>query len=93
MNISQINQCSFWGSNSNPLREKISFNKSKKNFVKNTGISELFEKFDLTNDTEVECTNKMNVYSTKYKKDWFVVLNIDKESQMPTFGEIINIYV
>ena len=93
MNISQINQCSIWGLNSNPLRKKIDFNKSKKICVKDTGIAYLFEKCNFKDDDEVECTNKINIYSTKYKVDWFLVIEIDEETKMPTLGQINDIYV
>ena len=97
MNVAQIYQCSVWGSNKQPLRKKLSYNKScmsieivdmKKN------ISNLLKLQGFQDTDSVLLVNKVEVYSQKYKTDLFVVIDSgNSRGELPLFGKIKNIFI
>ena len=71
MNQSQINQCAIWGTDRKPLREKLTNYSLITLKVEDLILSELFLKAGFQMDDQVGQTNKVNVYSIKYKVDFF----------------------
>lgn len=93
INQSQINQCAVWGTNRKPIREKLTNYSIITMQVKDLQLSELFIKAGFEMNDKVGRTDKINVYSVKYKIDLFVAIELHEESGMPTFGEIKNIFI
>ena len=93
INQSQIYQCSLWGSNKSPIREKITYSSINKIKIEDLFISELFIKSGFKMDDEVGQCDKVYFYSIKYKIELFVAIELHEKTLMPTFGEIKNIFI
>lgn len=93
MHQSQIQQCAIWGTRKTFVREKLSNFSTTTFSVNELSMSEMFITAGFQINDQVGQTDKVNVYSVKYKLGLFVAIELHKESAKPIFGEIENIFI
>ena len=93
-NISQISQCSIWGTNKKLIRKKIQYI----NFEDVIGMQmdEILTRFfDQFKDKIIKTVSTIAVSGNQYEKNLYVAVQsgTDTDKNMPTFGRIEQIFV
>lgn len=94
-NISQLSQCSIWGTSKTPIRNKLLFFSPAEVFVKNTTCKNCFINLGFSEDAILKKINHIQIYSASYAVDEFVVIQSEamSDTNMPDFAKISEIFV
>ena len=94
-NISQMTQCSIWGTNKATVRRKIQSSIAEDDFQDDLQTTALFKEAGVPVKGLIATLNQVEVYGIHYEKNLFVAIDsgINNDKNMPIFGQITKIFI